>query len=564
MLKKLLFTGLLAMVLFHTQAQYNTLWIPDTISGTNFNLTLRDTFAQFLPGQQTITAGINGKFWGPTLFFNDGDTVQMNVTNNLNDSTTIHWHGFHLPAVMDGGPHQIIPPGTVWQPYWKVKNRAATYWYHPHLHMMAEQQMTEGMGGLIIVRDATESALALPRTYGVDDIPIILTDRRFDASNQFEVSHYGDTMMTNFTLNAQYNLPAQMVRMRVLNAATERFYNIGFSDNRSFYVITADGGLLDAPVALTRLTMGPGERVEILVDFTGQSGQSFDLKAYNSTLTNAIPGGEPVNFPVPEFQNDLGKRDFNILHINVTAQTANPITTMPATLTTNTFWPTASATVNRTLSFNAVNGPQYPPGLSLIDNTAFDINVINKTVNVGDVELWTLTNTSNVAHPFHIHDIQFYITEKNGAAAPAYEQGWKDVVWVPSGQTVKFIGKFEDYTDPVRPFMYHCHIAFHEDGGMMGQFVVTGTVGVKDETDAPFSVTLMPNPASNRLFIKTADNTEVYYVKVIDNAGRTVLMLPQPALQSGIDISALQAGMYFVQVTDMQTRYVVTERFIKQ
>ena len=101
----------------HLQAQsYNTLWIPDTLSGTNFNLTIKDTFSQLTPGNQTITAGINGKIWGPTLFFNKGDTVHMNVHNKLNEATTLHWHGFHLPAVMDGGPHQMIPAGTTWQP----------------------------------------------------------------------------------------------------------------------------------------------------------------------------------------------------------------------------------------------------------------------------------------------------------------------------------------------------------------------------------------------------------------------------------------------------------------
>jgi blue copper oxidase len=149
-------------------AQYNNLWIPDTLSGTNFNLTIKDTFAQILPtGNQTITGGINGKFWGPTLFINKGDVVRMNVQNKLNDSTTIHWHGMHLPAVMDGGPHQVIPPNTLWQPYWTVTNNAATYWYHPHLHMMTLQHLTKGIGGLIIVRDPAESALALPRKYGI-------------------------------------------------------------------------------------------------------------------------------------------------------------------------------------------------------------------------------------------------------------------------------------------------------------------------------------------------------------------------------------------------------------
>ena len=140
-----------AILLFATSngfsQSYNTLWIPDTLSGTTFNLNIKDTFAQIVnTGNQTITGGINGKIWGPTLFFNKGDVVRMNVKNGLNDSTTIHWHGMHLPAVMDGGPHQVIPPGSTWQPYWEVKNDAATYWYHPHLHEMTEEQITKGIG----------------------------------------------------------------------------------------------------------------------------------------------------------------------------------------------------------------------------------------------------------------------------------------------------------------------------------------------------------------------------------------------------------------------------------
>lgn len=290
----------------HSNAQYNYMWIPDTLSGTNFNLTIKDTFAQIVnSGNQTITGGINGKIWGPTMFINKGDVVHMNVTNKLNDSTTIHWHGMHLPAVMDGGPHQIIPPNTIWQPYWTVKNDAATYWYHPHLHEMTEEQITKGIGGLLIVRDAIESALPLPRKYGVDDIPLVLTDRDFSTSNQFTVVPYGDSMLTNMTLRAEYNVPAQVVRFRVLNGAIERSYNLGFSDGRTFYVITSDGGLLNAPVAKTRYLIHAGERVEILVNCTGQAGTSIDLKAYNSTLAQNVPGGDL--FPNGPFANYLAK-----------------------------------------------------------------------------------------------------------------------------------------------------------------------------------------------------------------------------------------------------------------
>ena len=258
-------------VLFTTvnlNAQYTKLHIPDTLSGTHFNLVLKDTFKQLKTGQTTITAGINSNFWGPTIFINKGDTVHMNILNKLNDSTTIHWHGFHLPAVMDGGPHQVIPPNTVWRPYWKVKNDAATYWYHPHLHEMTQEHLTKGLGGLIIVRDAVESALPLPRTYGIDDIPVVLTSRRYTTSNQFVTKQcsYGDYLLTNGTPNAEFTIPKQVVRLRILNGEMERGFNLGFSDNRTFYVISSGGGLFDKPIAVTRLPIYVGERYEILVD----------------------------------------------------------------------------------------------------------------------------------------------------------------------------------------------------------------------------------------------------------------------------------------------------------
>lgn len=546
------------------RAQYNNLWIPDTLSGTTFNLNLRDTFEQLLPGNQTITAGINNKFWGPTLFVNKGDTVHMNVHNYLNDSTTIHWHGMHLPAVMDGGPHQVIPPGTLWQPYWKVTNNAGTYWFHPHLHMTTEEQITKGLGGLLIVRDSIESALALPRTYGVDDIPLVLTDRDIDNSNQFTVEPYGDSMMVNGTLRPQYTVPGQVVRFRILNGAIERSYNLGFSDGRTFYVITTDGGLVNAPVGVTRFLLSPGERVEILVNCTGQSNSSVDLMAYNASLSNFIGGGE--SFPNGPFANYLGHQDFRVLHINIGVQTSSPLTSIPSTLTTNSFYNASSANLTRIVTMSDSSGVPniLGPNAFILDHHLFNINYINYTVPLNNTEIWELTSTSVFAHPFHIHDVEFYILTINGNAPPAEQQGWKDVVLVKGGETVRFIAKFDDYSDTQHPFMFHCHIALHEDEGMMGQFVVSNTTGIPEaskETD----YTLFPNPATNQLFIRLANpNTGVYYVRVTNVLGKTVLMLPQPQLQNGIDISGLAPGTYFVQLTDSETKTVSTRKFIKQ
>ena len=567
-MKKLILLAVSAVVLTcNLSAQtYNTLWIPDTMSGTTFNLNLVDTFAQFRTGNQTITAGVDNKFWGPTLFFNKGDTVHMNVHNGLNDSTTVHWHGMHLPAVMDGGPHQVIPPGTTWQPYWKVTNNAATYWYHPHLHEMTQEQLTKGLGGFIIVNDDEESALALPRTYGVDDIPLMLTSRRYDNSNAFVFTNtaYGDYMLTNGTPDAEVDLPKQYVRLRILNAEMERAYNIGFSDNRTFYIIGNDGGLLNAPVSVTRVILAVGERVEILVNLGNDNiGSTLDLKAYNNGQAFGFPGGEPGTSG--EFGSLLNNIDFNLLHINVIAATNSPVIAVPSTLANNTYWTANNATVNRTVTVTGGNPgqPQNPFGF---DNSHFEFNTINHTVNLNDIEKWTITNSNVFGHAFHIHDVQFKIVSRSTGSVGTHESGWKDVLYLPKNTSATFVAKFEDYSDSVHPFMYHCHFANHEDGGMMGQFVVTGgTTGVNEVDIASKDFTLYPNPANDRLYISFSDpSMQAYYVRITTVTGRTVYMLPRPQLQGGIDISNLTAGVYMLQLTDEKTKITTTRKFVKE
>ena len=564
MLKRIFTLFLFAALTKFSSAQFNTLWIPDTLSGTTFNLNLIDTFKQIRSGNQTVTAGVNSDFWGPTLFFNKGDTVHMNVHNYLNDSTTLHWHGMHLPAVMDGGPHQVIPPGTIWQPYWKVTNNASTFWYHPHLHEMTQEQMTKGLGGFIIVRDPQEAALALPRTYGVDDIPLMLTSRSYNSSNAFLYTNtsYGDYMLTNGTPNAQVNLPKQMVRLRILNAEMERAYNLGFSDGRTFYVIGNDGGLLNAPVAETRVILAVGERIEILVDLgTNNIGDTVNLNAYNGGFALGFPGGEPAQGG--QFGSLLNNKTFTLLHINVTAATANAITTMPSTLANNTYWTASDATVNKSVTVTG-GQPGQPTNPFGFENTHFDFNVINKTVNLNDIEKWTITNSNVFGHAFHIHDVEFKLVSRSTGSVGAYESGWKDVLYLPVGSTATFVAKFDDYSDSIHPFMYHCHFANHEDGGMMGQFVVNGTntTGIA-ETNIGTDFNLYPNPAHNKLFIQLPEeNAGVYYVRMSDIAGRSVYMLPQPQLNNGIDIANLPSGIYLVALTDSKFN-TITKKFIK-
>ncbi len=540
------------------RAQYNQLWIPDTLSGTQFNLTLQDTFKQFLPGQQTITEGINGNWWGPTLFFNKGDTVHINVINQLQDSSTIHWHGMHLPAVMDGGPHQPIPSMTIWSPYYKVMNNAATYWYHPHLHMMTEEQVIRGLGGLIIVRDSVESMLNLPRTYGIDDIPLVLSDRRFDTTfanqNQLSMEHLGDTMMVNGTLFPEYNVPAQVVRFRILNGAMERAYKFGFSDSTAFSVISTDGGLLNTPISINtkRFIISPGERVEILVNLNGRQGQSLDLMAFNSTLPPDYPGASAGIGP--QF-NLLGGRDFLILHLTIGAQTLNPCVTIPGSLTTNTFWSAASATNTRHIVFSDPPDSLCDPnhfGCGWFDSTFFDINTINYYINRNAIEIWELENKSGYfSHPFHMHDVQFYILDRNGSLPPTYERGWKDVVMVRKNTTVRVIAKFQDYADSLNPYMYHCHTLFHEDAGMMGQFVVVDpSIGISEEVNGIKKLmNIFPNPANDEVNVSLGiDYLSIKNNILIQNLmGVTLFELNNVPIEIKIKTTNIPNGIYFIK-----------------
>ncbi len=471
---------------------YNPLIIPEVITGTTFDLNLHTATKQLLTGVATNTYAYNNMlFWGPTLIMNKGDWVQMNVTNNLADTTTTHWHGFHIPAIMDGGPHQTIPAGTTWRPSFKVDNNAGTYWYHPHLHEFTQQQLTRGGGGLIIIRDPEEAALILPRTYGVDDIPLALTSRRFLTgganTNQFATTNsaYGDYMVVNGTMNPQVTLPRQYVRLRILNAEIERSYNLGFSDGRTFYQLATDGGLVNAPIPLTRLVLAVGERAEILVDLTGATeGSTLDLQAFNSGQAPDFPGGEPGT--TGQFGSLLNNTTFNILRINVGPATANPVTTRPTTLKTNAFWTGTDVTNDRAL--------QITGGLAgatdwSFDNLPFSPTVINQTLNLNAVERWTITNNSGFSHSFHIHDIQFYMTGRTGGSntgLKAYEAGWKDTLFIGRNQTVTFIAKFDGFASNTNPFMYHCHFSNHEDEGLMGQFVVVNNA-VEDLAIASFT-----------------------------------------------------------------------------
>jgi bilirubin oxidase len=459
----------------------NPLFIPDTLSGAQLNLTMQNGSFGFHSGKSSRTMGFNGNILGPTLLLRKHQNISINVKNNLGELTTVHWHGMHVAPKNDGGPHIIIDTGKTWSPSFEVLDHASTHWYHPHLHEKTHAQVQMGLAGLIIVRDSTEAALSLPRTYGVDDIPLILQTKAFDTNQEIitGTTALDTALYVNATRNPFIELPAQVVRLRVLNGASERVFLLGLSDNREFYQIGSDGGLLKAPVKLTRLMLAPGERAELLVLLDGLSGNTVYLKNYGSEIPNAYYGakqpGMGAGQVIPNYgSNPLNGADFNLVEMRVVAQKPGGTTSIPTSLVSYTPWAENSANTTRTLTFmSSVMGPGAINGPFMINNAHFDMNVINYRVPFNNTEIWELRNQTPIAHPFHIHNVHFCVLSVNGVAPAAPLQGRKDVVVVPGGNgVVRFIAKFTDFYDDSIPYMYHCHMLTHEDHGMMGQFIV--------------------------------------------------------------------------------------------
>jgi bilirubin oxidase len=484
-MKKIL---LLLLGLLSISFAQNSLIIPDTLSGTDFNLTLQNGTYSFYEGINTATMGANGNILGPTLIMNNGDSVDIKVTNQLADTTTIHWHGMHVSAENDGGPHTTIAPGVTWNPKFTVLDKATTFWYHPHLHTKTNLHVSMGIAGFIIIRDSEESALTLPRSYGVDDFPLVIQTKTFDSNKEIVVpSNSDNVLMVNATINAQLNVPAQVVRFRLLDGASQRVFNIGLSDNRSFSQIGSDGGLLESTNAITRLQLSPGERAEILIDFSSMEGQTISLMSYASEFGNGIYGatnpGMGAGMTLDGYNpNPLNGSDFSIIQFKVVAPTSNPVTTIPETLVSVTPLAEINADTTRTFSLTAVSMGQVAlNGDFLINGASFDMDVINEIIPLNNTEIWEITNQSPIAHPFHIHDVQFYILNRNGVKPSKAEGGRKDVVLVKPQETVRFITEFRDFADDEVPYMYHCHILNHEDAGMMGQFIVVDMLAGVDE-----------------------------------------------------------------------------------
>jgi blue copper oxidase len=415
-----------------------------------FDLRLQPGTTELLPGKPAETWGVNGAYLGPTLRARRGDRVVVNVTNRLPEASTLHWHGMHLPARADGGPHQLIDRGGTWSPAWTIDQPAATLWYHPHPHGRTEQHIYRGVAGLFLLDDPEASSLPLPRRYGVDDIPVVVQDKRLDDDGGLDRAKLGGDILINGTYDPHVEVASQLVRFRLLNASTARTYNVGFDDGRAFDLIGTDGGLLEAPHRTTRVPLSPGERAEIVAAF--RPGDRVVLRSFEPDLGESFFGG----------RLDGADDTFDLLQVRAAAR-LRPSPRLPARLARHAPLDQAEVTTTRRMEIT---------GSDSIDGRSMDLGRIDQVVTVGTTERWEVHNRSGSFHNFHVHDVQFKLVAYRGAAPPPALAGWKDTVPIPPGHSAHFLARFSDYADPAAPYMFHCHLLRHEDRGLMGQFVV--------------------------------------------------------------------------------------------
>jgi FtsP/CotA-like multicopper oxidase with cupredoxin domain len=249
----------------------------DLVDGETFDLVAEATTHAFLKDRPVAAIGYGGTYLGPALRLKRGTRPKVRLINRLVRPTNVHWHGLLVAGRFDGATSPGIARDTSWETELAVDQPAATLWYHAHVHGHTARDVHDGLAGLLLVEDGTAARLGLPSTWGVDDIPLVLQDRTFDEAGRplygagpavIEHGFRGTTMIVNGVADAVARVPQRLVRLRLLNAADARDFRLAFEDQRHFRLIATDAGMLSEPVELSFLLLAPGERAEILVDFT--------------------------------------------------------------------------------------------------------------------------------------------------------------------------------------------------------------------------------------------------------------------------------------------------------
>jgi spore coat protein A len=434
--------------------------------------------------------GFNSTLPGPTIEARSGQGVAVEWANELPVShlfpvdhnlegaeadkpqvrAVVHLHGARVPAESDGYPEHWFVPGKSNVCFYPNNQDAAMLWYHDHAMGINRLNVYAGLFGLFLIRDDFEDRLELPA--GKFEIPLVLCDRLFEQDGQFlypvspDPKHlwvpevFGDAVLVNGKISPYCEVEPRPYRLRILNAANGRFFHLAFGNQLEFQQIGSDQGLLAAPVTTKRLTLAPGERADLIVDFSRNAGEKIELKSDHLT---------PLQFRVAG---------------DTSASVA--VATIPKTLRTIARTPESEAIKTRELLLEETVDAADNPTLMLLNRTPW-MAPVTENPTLGSTEIWSLVNGTEDSHPIHLHLVRFQVLDRRnfyvmnylrkrelkftGPPVPpdANEMGWKDTVRAEPGMVTRIIVRFDGYAGR---YVWHCHILEHEDNEMMRPFDV--------------------------------------------------------------------------------------------
>ncbi|HET7714332.1 MAG TPA: multicopper oxidase domain-containing protein [Bauldia sp.] len=462
--------------------------IDATASGA-FEIAATAGETEFVTGATSPTLGFNRPYLGPVIRVRPGSEVAASVVNRLDVPISVHWHGLLVSGELDGGPHQQIAPGAAWRPRLPIDQSPATLWYHTHIHGETAPRVYAGLAGVLIVDDGNDADRGLPSTFGVDDLVLLLQDKRFDASGaavyrpgDADLMHgfLGEAVVVNGRIGPRFAVPRGLVRLRLVNGANARNFDLSFSDGRPFALVATDQGLLSKPLPLSRIRLTPGERIELLVDF-GSGGEATLVSAPHAETggTMAMGGMMHDMLPLPE----TFTAPFPVAAFAVDPSAPVAVRTAPTSLDVPDV-PPPSPVATRRFVLNDMGAMMGGMGGGMghgghgaastmafgINGQPFDMSRLDAEAALGTAERWFVSGEM-MGHPFHIHGARFRVLSENGGSPRAENAGWKDTVFVEG--EAELLVRFDHPATDANPLMLHCHILEHEDLGMMGQFTVS-------------------------------------------------------------------------------------------
>ncbi len=398
----------------------------------------------------------------------------------------VHLHGGRTPSASDGYPEDWYVPGKSLVCTYPLQQDAATLWYHDHAMGLNRLNIYAGLFGMALVRDRTEDALHLPS--GPYEIPLMIYDRMVTKDGQLYYPESGDpehpwvsefggeAILLNGKMFPYLEVEPRLYRIRLLNAANSRFFNLSFAEDAGhthpFHHIGGDQGLLAAPVPMKQLLIAPAERADLLIDFSAAAGRNVHLV---SGLANVMQFRVATHSSAGAAHSSRGSmRDewgTNTL----------PTTLRPVERTTE-----SAATVTRTITLTEFDN-QHGDTMIMVLNKRRWQDPVTETPKLGATEIWEFVNLTEDTHPMHLHLVRFQILDRRviddyafrmkntrryltDATPPEpHERGWKDVVQCPPTQITRIIVTFDGYAGK---YLYHCHILEHEANDMMRPFEV--------------------------------------------------------------------------------------------